>query len=95
MELCSVSSADDLISSLKHEDSSCRPYAPDEEEIEVLEEIDVKPSVSKSNKKLLPISYLPPLHEASSYVKEVSKQVRILYMIMGLQGIFYRVFILG
>ncbi|KAG8183118.1 hypothetical protein JTE90_024427 [Oedothorax gibbosus] len=77
VELCSVSSADDLISSLKHEDLSSRPYTPEEEEIEILEDIDVKPSISKKNLKLHPISYLPPLHEASSYIKEVSKQIGI------------------
>lgn len=71
-----MSSADNLISSLKEEACSNQHLNTDpDEEIEIVEEIDVKPLKSK-NKTNQQHIFLPPLNEASTFIKEMAKQVR-------------------
>lgn len=64
------------MSTLKEEQCSNLHLNADDEEIEILEENDVKPLTSKSSPNQQHISHLPPLNEASTFIKEMAAQVK-------------------
>ncbi|KFM78358.1 YEATS domain-containing protein 2, partial [Stegodyphus mimosarum] len=75
IELCSVTSADDLLSTLKEENNS-KLVSSDDEEIEIVEVVNKAKQVL-NNQTQLQASHIPHLNEAAIYVKEVASQINV------------------
>ncbi|GBM95526.1 YEATS domain-containing protein 2 [Araneus ventricosus] len=76
VELCSVSSASDLLSSLQ-EDPSKLDSVEEDLEIDILEDTKEDSSTLTNSRNHLPLTHVSYLHPAAAYVKEITSQIGV------------------
>ncbi|XP_021002665.1 uncharacterized protein [Parasteatoda tepidariorum] len=78
VELCSIANVDELTSKLIEETTNEKAVQyDDDEEIEVIECVEGKPTKSDDNQSQLSAFHMPPLNEAALYVKDTALQLGV------------------